>query len=50
MCLVNPFTRTDIRSCHIARSDLPRVVRGRWMLLAWARWSERGVSAIDGSA
>ena len=41
MCLVNLFTSTDIRSCHIARSDLPRVVRGRWILLAWPA----GVSA-----
>ena len=45
MCLVNLFTRTDIRSCHLARSDLPRVVRGRergrWILLAWPA----GVSA-----
>lgn len=45
MCLVNLFTRTDIRSCHIAWSDLPRVVRGRergrWILLAWPA----GVSA-----
>ena len=45
MCLVNLFTRTDIRSCHIAGSDLPRVVRGRergrWILLVWPA----GVSA-----
>lgn len=46
MCLVNLFTRTGIRSLrHIARSDLPRVVRGRergrWILLAWPA----GVSA-----
>ena len=42
---LNLFTRTDIRSCHIAGSDLPRVVRGRergrWILLAWPA----GVSA-----
>jgi putative addiction module component (TIGR02574 family) len=43
MCLVNLFTRTDIRSCHIARSDQPRVgrERGPWILLAWPA----GVSA-----
>ena len=52
MCLVNLFTRTDIRSCHIARSDLPRVVRGRERGLldtsGVARWSERGVSFKHG--